>query len=147
MCLYEVIMTLHFLNDVVDTKTENYVTIASLKSKPTCKLISRVPGLRPLISSLLGWDLRRHVESLGKPQDSTSVLEALPGKTRFLKTLTYLVRNENHYLSLLSFGTVVTGKHLYYVTLNTWFTYASISQPEVYFPYIRLPLKINNYLI
>ena len=28
-------------------------------------------------------------------------------------------RNENHYLSLLSFGTVVTGKHLYNVTLNT----------------------------
>ena len=27
-------------------------------------------------------------------------------------------RNENHYLSLLSFGTVVTGKHLYNVTLN-----------------------------
>ena len=56
-------------------------------------------------------------------------------------------RNENHYLSLLSFGTVVTGKHLYNVTLNTRFTYALISQPEVYFPYIRLPLKINQYLI
>ena len=44
------------------------------------KLINRIPGLRLLISSLPGSDLRTLVESLGKPRDSTSVLKALPGK-------------------------------------------------------------------
>ena len=44
------------------------------------KLINRIPGFRLLISSLPGKALRTHVESLGKPRDSTSVLKALPGK-------------------------------------------------------------------
>ena len=44
------------------------------------KLINRIPGSRLLISSLPGSALRTHVESLGKPRMSTSVLEALPGK-------------------------------------------------------------------
>ena len=44
------------------------------------KLIHRIPGLRLLISSLPGSASRTHVESLGKPGDLTSVLEALPGK-------------------------------------------------------------------
>ena len=44
------------------------------------KLIKRIPGSRLLISSLPGWALKKHVESLGKPPDSTSVLKALPGK-------------------------------------------------------------------
>ena len=35
---------------------------------------------RPLISSLPGSALRTHVESLGKPPMSTSILKALPGK-------------------------------------------------------------------
>ena len=41
-------MTLHFLNDVANTKTEN-VIIASFKSKTMGKLINRIPGLRLLI--------------------------------------------------------------------------------------------------
>ena len=45
MCLYQVIMTLHSLNDVAnDTestqKIENYVLIASLKSESVGKLIN-----------------------------------------------------------------------------------------------------------
>ena len=45
MRLYQVIMTLHVLNDVVndiesDTKIGNYVIIACLKSEPTCGLIN-----------------------------------------------------------------------------------------------------------
>ena len=33
------------------------------------KLINRIPGLRLLVSSLPGWALRMHVESLGKPRE------------------------------------------------------------------------------
>ena len=44
------------------------------------KLIYRIPGPCLLVSSLPGSASRRHVQSLGKPQYSTSVLEALPGK-------------------------------------------------------------------
>ena len=44
------------------------------------KLINRIPGLPLSISSLPGSALRTHVESLGKPPDSTRVLEAMPGK-------------------------------------------------------------------
>ena len=61
-------------------KNDNYVTIASLNHESACKLIKRIPGLRLLISNLPGSASRTHVESLGKPHDSTSVLEALPGK-------------------------------------------------------------------
>ena len=45
-----------------------------------CKLINRISGLRLLVSSLPGSTSRMHVESLGKPCDSTSVLKVLPGK-------------------------------------------------------------------
>ena len=44
------------------------------------KLINRIPGSRLLISSLPGSALRTHVESLGKPRESTCVIKALPGK-------------------------------------------------------------------
>ena len=65
-------MMLHFLNGIVNDieslsmtlnrhKTQNDVT--SLKSKSTCKLINRIPGLRLLISSLPGSASRMHVES------------------------------------------------------------------------------------
>ena len=54
--------------------------ISKLKSKPTYKVINRIPGSRLLISSLPGWPSRMHVELLGKLRNSTSVLEALPGK-------------------------------------------------------------------
>ena len=56
-------------------KLDNNVIISSLKSK----LINRIPGLHLLISSLPGLAMRKHDESLGKPCNSTSVLEALPG--------------------------------------------------------------------
>ena len=71
-------MTCHFLNDVandaeaITTTTKNpynYVMIASLKSETIVKLIKRIPGSRPLISSLPGSASRTHVESLGKPRD------------------------------------------------------------------------------
>ena len=52
-----------------DKKIDNYVTKASLNSESACKLINRIPGSRLLISSLPGWALRTHVESLGKPPD------------------------------------------------------------------------------
>ena len=44
------------------------------------KLINRIPGLCVMMSSLPGSASRLHVETLGKPLDSTSVLKALPGK-------------------------------------------------------------------
>ena len=44
------------------------------------KLINRIPCSRLLISSLPGSALRTHVESLGKPPTSTSVLKTLPDK-------------------------------------------------------------------
>ena len=66
-------MTLHFFNDVangaINTKIENYVIIASLKSETMGKMIKRIPGLSLLISSLPGLALRTHVESLSKPRD------------------------------------------------------------------------------
>ena len=51
-----------------------------MNSKSACKLIKGIPGLRLLISSLPGSASRTHVEALGRPHDSTSILEALPGK-------------------------------------------------------------------
>ena len=44
------------------------------------KLINKIPGLCLLISSSPGSASRKHLKSPGKPGDSTSVLEALPGK-------------------------------------------------------------------
>ena len=73
MCLYQVIMTLHVLNDIVSdvelTRKYIYVVLGSLKSEPTCKLINRIPGSRLSISSLPGSTLRTQVESLDKPRD------------------------------------------------------------------------------
>ena len=47
-------MMLHFLNDVINTKIENYIIIASLKSETMDKLIKGIPipGSCPMISSL-----------------------------------------------------------------------------------------------
>ena len=78
-------MTLHFLNDVAnDTestqKSKLRHKIASLKRETMGKLINRIPGSRLLILTLPGLALRTHVESLGKPRDSTSILKALSGK-------------------------------------------------------------------
>ena len=56
MCLYQVMITLHILNDVAydaeSTKIENYLIIASFKSETMGKLINRIPGSCLLISSL-----------------------------------------------------------------------------------------------
>ena len=64
----------------IDTKIDNYVIFASLNSESTCKQINRQQGSRLLISGLPGSPWKMHVESLGKPRDSTSILKALPGK-------------------------------------------------------------------
>ena len=53
----------------INTKIENYVIIASLKSETMGKLINRIPGSHLLISSLPGSALRTLVESLSKPRD------------------------------------------------------------------------------
>ena len=62
-------MTFHFLNDVANTKIENYAIMACLNSETMGKLINRIPGLCLLISSLPGSALRMLVESLGKPRN------------------------------------------------------------------------------
>ena len=62
--LYQVMMTLHFLDDVqqIDKKLRHnrYFEECSTMGK----LINRIPGSRLLISSLPGSPLRTHVESL-----------------------------------------------------------------------------------
>ena len=91
-------MTLHFFNEVTNdagSTQKSIITliITSLKSELTYKLINRIPGSRLLILSLPGSALRMHVESLGKPRDSTSILKALPGKLdikRHLPSILYL---------------------------------------------------------
>ena len=73
MCLYQVMMMLHFLNHVANdtesTQKSKYVIIASLKSETMGKLINRIPGSRFFISNLPRSALRTHIESLGKPCD------------------------------------------------------------------------------
>ena len=82
MCLYQVMMTLHFLNDVANDaestqKLKKYVLIASLKKETIGKLINRIPGSCLLISSLPGSALRTHVESLGKPRNVNKCFQSL----------------------------------------------------------------------
>ena len=55
MFLYQVMMTLYFLNYVInepESTLNKYVIIASLKNEPMGILINRIPGLRLLISSI-----------------------------------------------------------------------------------------------
>ena len=64
MCLYQVMMTLHFLNDGANDpespqQIENYVIIASLKSETMVKLINS----HLLMASFPGSASRTHVES------------------------------------------------------------------------------------
>ena len=75
--LYQVMMTLHFLNDVANDAESSHVIISSLKSETMGKLINRIPGSRLLISSLPGSALRTHVESLGKPRDVNKCSQSL----------------------------------------------------------------------
>ena len=56
-------------------KINDYVIPTILKSEPIGQLISRL-----LTSSLPGSASRMHVELLGKPRYSTSILEALAGQ-------------------------------------------------------------------
>ena len=51
-----------------------------MKSEPTGKLIKNIPGSGILISGIPDSATRMRVESLDKPCNSTSILEALPGK-------------------------------------------------------------------
>ena len=86
VCLYQVMMTLHFLNYVPNDaestkKIKNYVIIASLKSETMGNLVNRIPSARLLISSLPGSALRRHVEWLGKPGDVNKCSQSLAWKT------------------------------------------------------------------
>ena len=74
MCLYQVMMALHFLNDVANgtestQKFANYIIIASLKRETIVKLINRIPGSPLLISSLPGSASSMHVKLLSKPCD------------------------------------------------------------------------------
>ena len=67
-CLYQVMMTVHFLNDIAndaESTQKSKITSYSL----VVKLIDRIPGSCLLISSLPGSASRTHVESLGKPRD------------------------------------------------------------------------------
>ena len=66
-------MTLLFLNDFANDaestqKIDKYVIFAR-RVNQLGKLINRIPGLRLLISSLLGSASRMLAESLGKPRD------------------------------------------------------------------------------
>ena len=71
--LYQVMMTLHFFNDVAydaeSTQTSKLRHNRFEESSTMGKLLNRIPGSRLLISSLPGSALRTHVESLGKPRD------------------------------------------------------------------------------
>ena len=67
------------------------------------KLINRIPGSCLLMSSLPGSASRRHVKRLGKPLDSTSILEALPGKLdvkRYSPSILYLMLKNDVHLDL-----------------------------------------------
>ena len=93
-------MTMHFLinvaNDAESTQKNRYYAIfASLKSEQMGKLINKIPGLRFSIPSLPGSASRTHVEFLGKPRDSTSILKALPSKLDIKKTLNICCANRN----------------------------------------------------
>ena len=74
------------------------------------KLINRILGSRLLISSLLGSALRTHVELLGKPPMSTSVLKALPGKLD--------IKRHSPSILYLSVGNITfAGRHTYSVLI------------------------------
>ena len=72
-------------------KVNNYVIIDSFMSEPI-----DTPDSRLLISHLPGLASRSHVESIGKPRDSTTVLEALPG------SLVNLISKDTHLVFSLS---------------------------------------------
>ena len=79
--LYQVMMTLHFLNDVAydaeSTQTSKLRHNRFEECSTMGKLINRIPGSRLLISSLPGSALRTHVESLGKPRDVNMLSQSL----------------------------------------------------------------------
>ena len=69
--LYQVMMTLHFLNDVANEtestqKSKIYVIIACLKSETMGKLINRLPGECFFISSLQAFSMSCLVNLISK---------------------------------------------------------------------------------
>ena len=66
-----------FANDTESTQKSKIVIIPSTTSETIGKLINRIPGECLLISSLPGWALRMHVESLGKPRDVNKLSQSL----------------------------------------------------------------------
>ena len=60
-------------------KTRPFITERLLMGRKESNQINKLPGSCLLILSLPGSTSRTHIESLSKPRDSTSVLEALPG--------------------------------------------------------------------
>ena len=82
MCLYQVMMTLHWLNDVVndaELTQKSIITSYSLvwRVNQLGKLINRIPGARLLISNFPGSASRIHVESLGKRRDVNNCSRSL----------------------------------------------------------------------
>ena len=80
MYLYQVMITLHFLNDVAydaESTQKLHHNCYFEECSTIAKLINRIPGPRLLISSLPGSALRMHVESLGKPRDVNRRSESL----------------------------------------------------------------------
>ena len=70
MCLYQVIMTLHFLNDVINDIESTHLSInTSISQVWTVNQLYRIPGSCLLISSLPGRALITHIESLCKPRN------------------------------------------------------------------------------
>ena len=70
ICLYQVMVTFHFLNDAAnEAALRHNMIFASCESEQLIELINRLLGSRLLISSLPGSASRTHVESLGKPRD------------------------------------------------------------------------------
>ena len=61
-------------------ETHNDITITSLKSESTCKLINRIPGLCLLYQVYQARLRERILNSSASLMMSTSILDTLPGK-------------------------------------------------------------------
>ena len=99
MCHHQVVMTLHFLNNVANDagstqKLKIYVILASLKSETMGKLINRIPGPCLLISNYAYSALRTHVVCSTSLAMSTSLLKALPG--------TFGIKKHSHSIRYIS---------------------------------------------
>ena len=103
MCLYQAMMTLHFLNDVANDaestqKSKDYAINPSLKSETMGKLINRIPGPCLLISSFTGSAANKRFKALpGKllTKDTHLVFSMYPGRIRCFEGLHVWVRQTN----------------------------------------------------